>query len=73
MKWIVRADCRPPKELDEPGQDGVHPRRHGQAGQDHQWQQHADHADIGQFLQRIVVTRLLAMRKFKPQMIDEIA
>jgi hypothetical protein len=50
--------------VNKPGQNCIHPRRHGEAGQDHQRQQHADHAQIGQLLEWIIMARLLAMGKF---------
>ena len=34
MKWIVRADCRPPNEIDPAREQRVEPRRHRQAHQD---------------------------------------
>src|SRR6202040_92195 len=60
------------KQVDEPGQDRIHPRRHGEAGQDHQRQQHADHAQIGQLLEGIIMARLLAMRKFQPKVVESV-
>ena len=33
MKWMVRADWRPPKTSSSKGSAGVHARRHGEAGQ----------------------------------------
>ena len=43
MKWIVRADCRPPTMSTQPGKQRVEPRRHRQAHQHDQRQQHEDH------------------------------
>ena len=60
------------KQVDEPGQDRIHPRRHGEAGQDHQRQQHADHAQIGQLLEGIIMARLLAMGKFQPKVVESV-
>ena len=57
------------KQVDKPGHDRIHPRRHREAGQDHQRQQDEDDAEIGQFLDWVVTPRCLATRKFQPQMI----
>src|ERR1700730_10280049 len=60
------------KQVDEPGQDRIHPRRHGEAGQYHQRQQHADHAQIGQLLEGIIMARLLAMGKCQAKVVESV-
>ena len=54
MKWIDRADCRPPEHIDKPGQSRVHAGRHCEAGQDQERDQPEQDKAVSDLLQRIV-------------------
>ena len=71
MKWIVRADCRPPNESTQPGKTRIEPRRHRQAHQHDQRQQHEDDDEIGELLQHVVALRGLAGRMPEAQVVAD--
>ena len=66
MKWIVRADCRPPKRSSSQGATASKPGDMVSPVATIAGQQHDDDAEIGELLQGVVAARLLALGKAQP-------
>ena len=61
------------EEVEQPGPGGVHARRHGEAGQDHDRDQDQQHREVGELLQHVVAPRGLPLGEVQRGVVLDVA